>query len=158
MDETQAKLLEQLRDIHASAEPGWWPPAPGWWVLATVLVVLLGYLVYRAYGAWRAYRRRQRLVSALENISQQWDPAADPHRFLAEMNKLFRVVALRAFPGTSAVRLQGADWVSYIESMLPDSASTTQLQALATGPYEPSPEFDQQGLVQLARLWVRRYG
>ncbi|WP_139173042.1 DUF4381 domain-containing protein [Marinobacter sp. AC-23] len=45
--------LSQLRDIHLPQTGGFWPPAPGWWVLAFVLLVAVAILVW-------AVRRRHR--------------------------------------------------------------------------------------------------
>ena len=29
-----------LRDLHLPAEVGWWPLAPGWWVLIAIVAAL----------------------------------------------------------------------------------------------------------------------
>ena len=55
-------LLQQLHDIHPAAEPSWWPPAPGWWLLAALLLALLAYGVHR----WRVRQRRLAPLRAAE--------------------------------------------------------------------------------------------
>ena len=43
MSGDHSQQLAQLADIHVAAEPGMWPPAPGWWVLG--FIALLGILI-----------------------------------------------------------------------------------------------------------------
>jgi len=158
VNQADADLLSQLRDIHGAVEPLWWPPAPGWWLAGAVLLVLLAFLLRMAYRRWLVLRRRRRLLSALEDIHRELDPELQPHEYLARLNRLFRVVALRAFPGTACARLQGEEWVRFISALLPDGAAGECLTALADGPYAPAPTFDAAGLRMLARLWVQKYG
>lgn len=50
----QADPLQQLRDIHVPAEPSWWPPAPGWWLVAGLCLAAALWLARR----WQARRQR----------------------------------------------------------------------------------------------------
>ena len=34
------EAVQQIRDIHGFAGVPWWPPGPGWWVLAGGLILL----------------------------------------------------------------------------------------------------------------------
>ncbi|HMM26605.1 MAG TPA: DUF4381 domain-containing protein, partial [Pseudoxanthomonas mexicana] len=43
-----------LRDVHVPPAPSLWPPAPGWWLLAGVVVLML-----LGIAAWRWHRRRR---------------------------------------------------------------------------------------------------
>jgi len=158
VNEGSDNLLSQLRDIHAAAEPGWWPPAPGWWILALLAVLCAALVLRRAYRVWSVRRRRRRLLAVLDTIALNIDPQEQPHEFLSRMNRLFRVVALRAFPGTACARLQGGDWVRFIQASMPGGVPLEGLWALASGPYQYRPEFDAAGLQQLARRWVGKYG
>ncbi len=158
MNEVSPELLDQLRDIHSAVEPGLWPPAPAWWVLAALVAGLLIWLLRLVGKRWVVRKRRARLLAALDHIQSQYDPAAPSGDYLSELNKLFRVVAMRAFPGTASARLQGTDWVDFMRSLLPDGANSESLAALESGPYRPSTQFDAIGLYALAREWVKRYG
>jgi hypothetical protein len=153
-----SQLLAQLRDIHGAADPGWWPPAPGWWMLAALAVLGLYFLVRAVVRKLAIRRRRQAWLRALEAVDRTWDPATQPHDYLAGLNRLFRAVALKAFPGTGCGRLQGEAWVEFIRALLPEGPAAQCLAALARGPYEPLPEFDAAALREQARSWVERYG
>jgi len=158
VDDSGNNLLSQLRDIHGAADPGWWPPAPGWWFLLLLALALAIWLLRLAGRRWLVARRRRKLLSALEAMTRSIDPEQQPHEYLARLNRFFRVVALRAFPGTGCSRLQGVEWVRFIESLLPKSVRAEALSALASGPYEPEPAFDARELLTLARIWVGKYG
>lgn len=158
MNSDPSQLLDQLRDIHAAASPSWWPPAIAWWVLAVLLLILLVTAFRFVRTKFAARSRRREWLRALDAIGQDLDPLQDAHQYLADLNRLFRAVALKAFPSTACAGLQGEKWVLFIRSLLPDTAEDSSLAALASGPYEPAPEFDAQSLSEHARTWVRLYG
>ena len=151
-------LLAQLQDIHSAGQPGWWPPAPGWWILAIILLLVLAF-VFRKIVKWLSVRRRRKAwLRALEDLIREYDPVQHPHEYLAGLNRLFRAVAVKAFPGTACARLQGEEWVAFIASLMPEQHTADQLDALATGPYEPLPRFEASFLNASASTWVNLYG
>lgn len=158
MNEKGADLLAQLRDIHAASEPSWWPPAPGWWLLSAVVLAVLVLALRAGLRRLKVARRRRVLLRAVDALRQENPPEVNPHDYLAALNRLFRVVALRAFPDTRGARLEGQAWVRFIAELMPGGTRLAALDALASGPYQPRPEFDAAGLDALARQWIRRYG
>lgn len=158
MQAESSPLLEQLLDIHGAGQPGWWPPAPGWWFLALVLLLVLLLVLRKAAILMSARRRRQAWLKALDELNTEHEPSQSPRDYLAAMNRLFRAVAVKAFPGTACARLQGREWVAFIISLMPESSSNDCLAALISGPYEPMPSFDAGMLNEGARTWVRLYG
>ena len=158
MNPDNSQLLDQLKDIHGAASPGWWPPAPGWWLLALLLALALFY-ASRVLGRKLAARRRKReLLAALDTLNREIDPQQQAQEYLSGLNRLFRVVALKAFPEAACASLQGEEWVNFLISLLPEKTDTTSLAALEHGPYEQAPEFDANSLDQQVRAWVRLYG
>jgi hypothetical protein len=45
-----------------------------------------------------------------------------------------------------------------VQALLPEGEAAASLSALASGPYERSPQFDANSLRQLAQTWVKKYG
>ena len=158
MNPESANLLEQLRDIHGAPPAPWWPPAPGWWVLAAVLLFVL-YLLGRQLQKRQALKRRRReLQAALDSVLSTLDPAADAQAWLSAVNRLFKRVAMDAFPETACAGYQGPTWAGFIERKLRDAGVEADLAALADGPYQSQPSFEPEPLMAAARQWIRLYG
>ena len=69
-------LLQQLRDIHLPVEPGWWPPAIGWWLLALMLAAAVAWLAWRLAARWRRFRPARTARALYREISRQLDTGA----------------------------------------------------------------------------------
>jgi len=151
-------LLSQLRDIHGATPVSWWPPAPGWWVLAVLGLVLLGWLYRRLLLRLRVRRRRRQMLAWIDALNAHVDPRRDPQAYLATLNRIFKLVALRAFPERRCASLSGQAWTAFLLEKLHDAPSTECLAALASGPYDPAPVFDAEKLSGLTRAWIRQYG
>lgn len=160
MQDASAELLSQLRDIQSAPPAPFWPPAPGWWVLAAIVLFVAGWLLLRAWRAWRVQQRRKALMMHLHALRQTHDPENAPQRYLSSVNRLLKVAAMRAFPAETPGALQGKDWVDFLVSK--SSQATPEgngaLEPLATGPYQPQPLFDANSLESAAIHWLRRYG
>ena len=151
-------LLSQLRDIHAAAPVSWWPPAPGWWVLALLLLVLLVWLGRRLLARFRIHQRRKQMLGWVEHLNANIDPRRDPHAYLSTLNRIFKLVAMRAFPDQQCAVLNGQDWANFLIENMHRAPSTESLDVLATGPYDPAPEFDPEVMSELTRHWIRQHG
>jgi hypothetical protein len=151
-------LLSQLRDIHTTPAVSWWPPAPGWWILSLLVLVLLAWVAKRGLARYRMHRRRQQMLAWVDALNANTDPVRDPQAYLATLNRIFKYVAVRAFPQHRCARMTGPCWVDFIAGNLENLSATTPLDALAYGPYEPAPAFEPEAVSELARQWIRQHG
>jgi hypothetical protein len=151
-------LLAQLRDIHTSPPVPWWPPALGWWLLTVLLLLALFWFGRRGLARYRDQKRRKQMLAWVDHLNHAVDAEREPQVWLATLNRIFKLVALRAFPNEHCAQLAGQDWVEFLVRQMGDLEAVDSLAVLASGPYDPAPEFDALSLSKLARLWIRRHG
>lgn len=151
-------LLSQLRDIHSAPEVPWWPPAPGWWVLAVLLLVALGWFLRNLYGRYRVHQRRKQMLAWVDHLNTSIDPVREPQAYLSTLNRIFKLVALRAFPDRQCAVMAGQDWADFLTENMKNTASAEALNVLATGPYDPAPRFDPDVMSRLTRTWILEHG
>lgn len=147
----------QLRDIHLPPAPDFWPLAPGWWVVAAVLVLLIG---GAAFIAWRRYRVRARERQALRELADiegAFRQDRTPEK-LARISVLLRRIALSRFPRRQVAALTGHAWLGFLdESGGQGRFAAGPGQVLAGLPYQRSlpADLDLDALMALVREWVQ---
>lgn len=104
--------LPALHDIHLPDPVGFWPVAPGWWMLLGALLV--GALV----GAILEWRRRQTLgyqaLRALDAIARDKARFADARAVAAEAALLMRRVLVSQTGRAEAAALVGEKWQRFL--------------------------------------------
>lgn len=162
MDFTDA--LTDMADIHLPAEPGFWPLAPGWWVLAALLLALLVYGAYRLQKRLQLHRRYRNALRELDKCLTSLQ-AGSGHNgatmeqrliYVNEVNSVLRRVALLHFAHDRVAGLSGQAWVAFIKQHDRAGRLTPELAgALAEGRFAPRCDVDTQALHGMARDWIK---
>lgn len=98
------------------------------------------------------------MLAWVDHLNDSIDPEREPQAYLSTLNRIFKLVALRAFPEQQCAVLAGSDWTAFLVDKMKDSPSVESLHVLASGPYDPSPQFDAGTIAELSRTWIKQYG
>jgi hypothetical protein len=154
-----ADPLAGLRDWHLPDPVSWWPPAPGWWVLAGLALAATLFAV----GAWLTRRRRtapaRAALSRLTALRAELRSQGDARRFAAAVSEVLRRLALARFPRERVAGLSGIDWLQFLDSTGGGGGfSTGAGRVLAEVPYRAPGTvsgLDTNDLADLAARWIR---
>ncbi len=123
--------LQQLRDIHLPADPSWWPPAFGWWLILALLLGGIGWLVI---SAWRAHRRRAPLRAAqalLQELRSGYEAGnLSAEDYLHEGNAVLKRLLVRALGRREYAELSGAAWLEALNHVTETSVFTDTASAV----------------------------
>lgn len=112
----EGNLLEQLRDLQLPADPLWWPPAPGWWLLAGLAIVgliALARWVSAAIRRRRPIREARTLYARLHN--DYLTGTIDDRRYLHESNELLKRLFIHGLQDDSARKANDEDWLRILD-------------------------------------------
>lgn len=113
-----------LRDLHLPALTGWWPLAPGWWILIGLALCGLGYLAWRAFQRFRRNAPRRRALSQLRYLQAEYAWSGDVALLVIRLSKLLRRAMLAYAPRDEVAGLTGEDWLQWLDRGLPGRAFT----------------------------------
>jgi len=63
-----ADRLAELRDIHLPEAIGWWPLAPGWWMLFALVLIVIAALFF--YLRWRDMQKNKPAIFSTQQVMQ----------------------------------------------------------------------------------------
>lgn len=150
--------LAQLRDIHLPNAVSAWPPAPGWWLLAIVLIAALATVALYCYRHFKRNRYRRLADNALNSL-QVLINQNDYQAYLQQLNMLLKQTALAANTKADVAGLTGNAWLEFLDK----SAGTTDFtrgigNVLQYGPYQPDAgTVDMTELHSLSQRWIKRH-
>jgi len=145
-----------LRDIHAAAPPAFWPPAPGWWVVALLLIAILVLSTLWLLRRYRLYRLKVHIMDEIESLSTC--NTENTEEFTAHLSMLLRRIALRRYSRERVAPLTGSDWLRFLDETGGNGDFEHGIgQILEVGPYRPqTSELPAEELLALARRWAKQ--
>lgn len=159
-----AELLAQLADIHLPGEISYWPPAPGWWILAALIIATA---IWSVIVIGRKIRQRRICSFALQELesihhdylasdkaTKEADNAANL-LFVNQFNAVIRRVALWHYPDGGIASLGGEAWVDFIREKGDSSAMTEEIaKVISHGRFMPSCQVDTNQLLTFGQQWI----
>ncbi len=154
----QNTQLAEMRDLHEPPPVSSWPPAPGWWLLALLLVGALVLLTIKAmkYNRKRAYRREASRELMLTR--ERYRSSGNGNVYAQELLELLKRTALTAYPHDAQriAGLHGEDWLKFLDSTCAScNFRSPEGSGLLQAAYSPEADpFALQQCYTQARLWI----
>jgi hypothetical protein len=151
---------DPLAQLHPLREPeliGWWPLAPGWWLLLALLSLALAGLAWYLLRRYRANAYRRQGLRQLAVIFSDYEASQDTQRCLQEVNVLLKSVALRSYARREVASATGMPWVEFLNRSCQGGAGFDS--GFYRSLYSADPAgLDMTALHDSARRWIARHG
>jgi len=148
-----------LRDLHLPDALGWWPLAPGWWVVLAITVGVLAYFTWRLYRRWQFYAPRRFALDELARFEAEYLEHRNPAMLGKQLSELLRRGMLAYAPREEVAGLTGEDWLVWLDDGMPLPYFHTEGgKSLLNLPYrDPEGDFsdvDVNALVAAVRMRI----
>lgn len=152
MADTDPGSLDRLHDLVTPLPVSSWPPAPGWFVVGTLGLVLLIVCTWTVGVRWSRNRYRREALRMLNRYAASADN-------LPAVAELVKRVSLAAYPRDRVAALTGLAWQQFLDETGGRPVFTTGPgQLLESSLYlqssAPLAEQDWQAILAAVRYWI----
>ena len=139
--------LDRLHDVALPPDISWWPLAPGWYFIITLLALTSLWLAWRFWSKWQANAYRRAALRELATMSSA-----------PEIATLLRRTALVIAPRDLVAARTGAAWIDWLAAQCREPMPDQIHDQLMAGIYSPSRGQDSTvSLRDYAALWIARH-
>ena len=108
--------IEGIQPLIAPEPVEFWPPAPAWYFIGALVVLLVIYLIYRYFKYKSHNKYRQLAAGQLQEIIIQIKEENQRQKGLIALNRLLKSVALKRFERRKVASLTGEAWSSFLNA------------------------------------------
>ena len=153
-----ASTTLELRDIHLPDPISWWPPAPGWWLIAgTILIIIAAVFLFRLYRKKQALKKQVR--AEFEIIRAEFNKAQNSTVLVQSLSILLRRACISFYPRSEVASLTGKAWLQFLDDTGKEKEFLSEHgQLIATAPYlsdNTTIDFDTEKLILLCENWLK---
>lgn len=140
--------LQQLRDVHLPPDPSWWPPAIGWWLVALLILLALGWTCQQLFQAYKKRAPSRAARAQLTDLYHRYQAGEiSAIEYLHNSNELLKRLMVRAYQQTSYARLSGDAWLRVLDEISGTSKFTSgSADVLGNVRFSAEPEVDVEQL------------
>lgn len=148
--------LAQLRDIHLPDPIGWWPLAPGWYLLFVMALLATATIIFIAVQHYRNGRCKRQALRLIADYQQEYSKHNNMQLSASRLSELLRRVALVYFPRKKVASLQGSAWVDFLNATSKGLDFKQVNKELLEMPYQPRINGDLPLLFSMSRKWIKQ--
>lgn len=146
-----------LQDIHLAEHAGYWPLAPGWWIL--ILCIPLAIWMIVRFRQRVSIKKRQVQIAAMIAPLEQKLITEPSNEVIAELNTLLRQIAVNYYPRSDLASLTGDKWLTFLDTTGETNGfSQGAGKILGSAPYQTGglSDFNQIELCRLVVDWANK--
>ena len=161
MNSTDPASLQNLNDIVIPPDVSWWPLAPGWYVVAAILLLLVVWFIFRSLRHRKDNRYRITALREFRTLAEDIRQGQNPDTSLRQIPGLLKRTALSAYPRNEVASLHGEDWHRFLNSTVPrpafsdSDARTLEQISYSTGSLDSLGMEKITGFLNASGAWLR---
>lgn len=150
MNDTQA-LLAMLEPLRDPTPIGWWPLAPGWWVLIVFLGGLIGWICLRLL---RRYQRGAPVREARQQLAVIRDSQEPVRERMTDLSALQRRLAISVVGRRECAQLTGRAWSDLLNGLSRGEQGPFDEELLTASYRAQISDVDLSDLLDATSTWI----
>ena len=147
-------MQTELRDIHLPDPVSWWPPAPGWYGVALLFIILI------ITAWWLIHRRRNPSLKKLatrelQKIEHAYAQHQNTPKLCSDISILLRRVAMSYGSRNKQAGVTGKEWLHHLNNLSGQPVFDDQFaDYLLLAPYQKQSDAPAHKLISVTQQWI----